>query len=70
MIQLTEHTKQNKIDIALLVETNTKQTTSATDKMNNQMKDLGRNTQIICADSKLYSTTNSSRLQGVMMNIL
>ena len=35
MTQLIEYAKQNEVNIALLVETNTKQTTSATNKMNN-----------------------------------
>ena len=38
--------------------------------MNNQMKELERNIQMIYADSKSYSTTNSSQLQGGMINIL
>ena len=40
------------------------------DKMNNRMKELGRNIQMIYKDSKAYLTNNSSQLQGGMMNIV
>ena len=61
-MQLIEYVKQNNVDIALLIEMNTKWTTNIIDRMKNKMKELGRNTQIIYVDSKAYSNTNSSWL--------
>ena len=39
-----------------------KWTTNIMDRMRNKIKDLGRNEQIIYADSKAHLTTNSSLL--------
>lgn len=41
--QLIDYVKRNSINIALLTETNMKQTTNIMDRMRNKIKELGRN---------------------------
>ena len=41
--QLIDYVKRNSINIALLTETNMKQTTNIMDRMRNEIKELGRN---------------------------
>ena len=62
VMQLIDYVKRNSVNIALLIETNMKQMTNIVDRMRNKLKELGRNTQIIYADSKAYSTINSLQL--------
>ena len=69
-MQLIDYIKRNSIDIALLIETNTKWMTNVVDRMRNKIKELDRNIQIIYVNSKAHSTTNSLWLQGRMMNII
>ena len=66
VMQLIDYVKRNSINIALLIETNTKCTTNVVNRMRNKIKELGRNTQIIYVDSKAHSMTNSSQLQGII----
>jgi len=49
---------KNKVNIALLMETNTKWSTEVMDKMDRKLQEIGRNTQATHADSKSYNTTN------------
>ena len=62
MIQFIEFMTKNKVNIALLKETNTKQSTEVMDKIDRKLHELGRNTQAIYADSKSHNTTNSDWL--------
>ena len=41
--QLIDYVKRNSINIALLTETNMKQTTNIMDRIRNKIKELGRN---------------------------
>ena len=40
------------------------------DKIDRKLYEIGRNTQAIYVDSKSHNTTNSSQLQGGIMNII
>jgi len=68
--QFIEFMIQNKVNIALLTETNTKWSTDVIDKIDRKLQELGRNTEAIYIDSKLYNTTTSDWLQGGIMNVI
>ena len=61
---------KNKVNLALLMKTNTKWSTEVMDKIDRKLYELGRNTQAIYADSKSYNTTNCNWLQGGIMNVI
>ena len=67
--QMIECFKHNKIDIAMLSETNWKWTTRTTDTMSSKMKEFGRETRCYYLDRKAYETTDSDWLQGGMMSV-
>jgi hypothetical protein len=70
MEQFKEFVIKNKVDIALLMETNAKWTTDIIDQISYQLKEFRRNTMAIFRDSKSYNTINSNWLQGGLMNVL
>ena len=57
--QMIAFCKNNKIDVAMLSETNGKWTTRTTDTMSSKMKKLGRETRCSYSDRKANETTDS-----------
>ena len=70
MEQFKEFIIKNKVDIALLMETNAKQTMDIIDQMSYHLKEFGRSTMAIFGDSKSHNTINSNWLQGRLINVL
>ena len=62
IVQLVEFCKQYKLDITIITETNIKQTIKSTNIMKSKFKELGRNLEIIIADSKVCETIDSDQL--------
>ena len=59
IIQLVEFCERNKVDIVFITEPNIKWTTKLYDIMKNKLNGLGRSLEVIVADSKAHSTTDS-----------
>ena len=70
IIQLVEFYEQNEVNIAMIIETNTKQMTKSINIMKSKFKELERGLEIIVVDSKVYKTINSDWLQGRILNML
>ena len=61
---------KHQIDIIILNETNIKWTPTNIDKMEQNLKRLGRETTFFVADSKLWRITNNNHLPGGVMVII
>ena len=68
--QMIEFCKINKIDVAILSETNGKWITRTTDIMNSKVKELRRETSCYYADSKPNEIIDSDWLEGGTMNVI
>ena len=68
--QMIEFCKINKIDVAILSETNEKWITRTTDIMNSKVKELRRETSCYYADIKPNEIIDSDWLEGGTMNVI
>jgi len=68
--EIREAMEKKQIDVALLCEANTKWNTRNIDKIENEMKELGRGTTCITADSNQWKMTTKDYLPGGLMNVI
>lgn len=68
--QLINFCKKNEVDIVQITKTNSKQITITESVIKAKFYRLGRELEIIFADSKAHYTTKSDWLQGGMLNLI
>jgi len=68
--EIRESMQKYQIDVALFSEPNTKWNTRNTDRIENEMRKLGKGTICVTSDSKQWNMTSNDYLPGGMANVI
>ena len=68
--EMRESIEKHQIDVALFNEANTKWTTRNVDKIEKEMRKIGKGTKVITADSKQWNMTENEHLPGGLTNMI